>query len=166
MTIHGAKGLEAPIVFLADTCSFKAGENAIIPLAIPGATPNAPKLPVWTLKGVSRIEAIKAACEVIKLAEREEYHRLLYVAMTRARDRLYVAGFENGNRRSRECWWDLIDTGLRDRLASAEDAFGNAVGRLECPQAVPCEAESPAPSPVESHALPDWLRCPVPEESP
>jgi ATP-dependent helicase/nuclease subunit A len=52
--------------------------------------------------------------------------------MTRARDRLYVAGFENGARRPHGCWWDLIDAGLRERLHTAADDFGEPVRRLEC----------------------------------
>ncbi len=158
MTVHGAKGLEAPIVFLADTCAFKAGENAIVPLPIAGTPPGSPKLPVWVLNGAARIEAIKAAREGIKLAEREEYHRLLYVAMTRARDRLYVAGVENGNGRSKGCWWDLIVGGLEGRLVAAEDAFCERVERLECPQIVPCEARPVPPAKNGSGSLPDWLR--------
>ena len=44
----------------------------------------------------------------------DEYRRLLYVAMTRAADRLIVAGCMPGNRKSvrEHCWYDLIDTGL------------------------------------------------------
>jgi ATP-dependent helicase/nuclease subunit A len=164
MTVHGAKGLEAPIVFLADTCAFKPVDGAVVPLAIPDAPRSSPKLPVWVLNGAARLEPIRAAREGLRTKEREEYHRLLYVAMTRARDRLYVAGFENGYGRSAGCWWDLIAAGLAGRLEMGEDAFGEPVQRLECPQALPCEAKPPAAAPSWDGEVPDWLRRGISEE--
>jgi ATP-dependent helicase/nuclease subunit A len=164
MTVHGSKGLEAPIVFLADTCAFKAADNAIVPVALKNAPPEAPKLAVWALKAARRIEAVEAACEAIKTAEREEYHRLLYVGMTRARDRLYVGGFENGLGRAKGCWWDLIDAGLGSRLTEGKDALGMPVRRMECPQAVPCEAAPRTHAPRWDGAFPDWLRQAAREE--
>ena len=164
MTVHGAKGLEAPIVFLADTCAFKAGETSILALPIAGAPPDAPKMPVWVLKGARRIDAVEAASDAIKRAEREEYHRLLYVAMTRARDRLYVGGFQNGNGRTKDCWWDLIEAGLRGRLQTVMGDFGEPVGRLECPQIVHCEAPATDRAAGWDGGFPNWLRRAAREE--
>jgi ATP-dependent helicase/nuclease subunit A len=157
MTIHGAKGLEAGIVFLADTCAFKSGDTAILPLDIPSAAPGAPKLPVWVLKGAKNVPAIKAARETCQQAEQEEYRRLLYVAMTRARDRLYVCGFENGHGRGRNCWYNLIEAGLRGRLAEARDDFGEPVWRIECPQTVAVRQQHAAAATVHSGETPGWL---------
>jgi ATP-dependent helicase/nuclease subunit A len=165
MTIHGAKGLEAGIVFLADTCAFKACETSIVHLDLPGAPPEAPKLPVWALKGAKRVRAVNAACEAIQRAEREEYHRLLYVAMTRARDRLYVAGFENGRGRSADCWYDLIEKALARKLTQATDSFGDPVWRMECPQARPFEANPAAIVESETLPAPEWLRHAAPVEA-
>ena len=93
MTVHGAKGLEAPIVFLPDTCSVRgAGDAALLPLGEGGQL-------VWTLKGATGLEAVASARAARADANRHERNRLLYVAMTRARDRLYVAGFERGKGR-------------------------------------------------------------------
>ena len=153
MTVHGSKGLEANVVFLADTCSHRsAAQSGLTELAHSGSAP----LPVWTLPGSRLVPAIDEACEADQQREREEYQRLLYVAMTRARDRLYVAGFEGKTGRSRGCWYDLICEGLDGRLTGATDYAGNAVMRLECAQEVPPK-EAP-----ESHAiepappLPGW----------
>jgi ATP-dependent helicase/nuclease subunit A len=165
MTVHGAKGLEAGIVFLADTCAFKSGDTAVVTLGISGAPPESPGLPVWVLKGAKRIGAVEAACNAIKQAERDEYHRLLYVAMTRARDRLYVAGFETGNGRARECWYDLIERALAGTASAAQDSFGDAVRRIECPQAAPFSAAPAAIVHAQSLPAPDWLRRAAPGEA-
>jgi len=162
MTVHGAKGLEAGIVFLADTCAFKAGDTAVAHLDMLGAPPESPKLPVWVLKGAKRVHAVEAACEAIKRADREEYHRLLYVAMTRARDRLYVCGFETGNGRAKGCWYDLVGAALGGRLEPGRDAFGEAVARMECQQARPFAVEPAAVTPVQMPPPPDWLKRAVP----
>ncbi|MEJ2124730.1 MAG: double-strand break repair helicase AddA [Alphaproteobacteria bacterium] len=167
MTVHGAKGLEANIVFMADTCSTSAAKrgglillNAEFPLS------HGAQLPIWALPGAAQVPQIEAAHEAIQTTEREEYHRLLYVAMTRARDRLYVAGFEGKNGRNKGCWYDLVAEGLSEHLRTAEDAFGNRVQRMETPQlSAPAEAakvELSAPDAISP--LPDWISRPVRQE--
>ncbi len=158
MTVHGSKGLEANIVFLADTCSAQtANRNPLV--MIPCAEPapyNAPPLPVWALPGSQTVPAIKAAKDAEARAEADEYQRLLYVAMTRARDRLYVAGFEGQRGRGAGCWHDLICEGLEGRLASAEDAWGNPVLRLDQPQTAPPEDAGEAATARQSAPPPGW----------
>ena len=102
MTVHGAKGLEAPIVFLPDTCSTRSGAArraaccgstmATRPSDAAGAVPLAGE---GHEQGRGRAAGQGAMAE---RAEAEERNRLLYVALTRARDRLYVAGFEGAQR--------------------------------------------------------------------
>ena len=49
----------------------------------------------------------------------EEYRRLLYVALTRAEDRLYVGGWQTGEKRVPEdSWYSLVATGCATRAAS------------------------------------------------
>ncbi len=157
MTVHGSKGLEANIVFLADTCSSKsASQNTIVELSPSDRRPHASKLPLWTLPGARLVPAIREACEAEQQAETEEYRRLLYVAMTRARDRLYVAGFEGKTGRDKGCWYNLICDGLEGRLADAVDYVGNPVRRMECTQEVPpkeAAAHAPAAAPA---SIPAW----------
>jgi ATP-dependent helicase/nuclease subunit A len=158
MTVHGSKGLEANIVFLADTCSAKsASRRAILELR---ERPGAPPLLLWVTPGSQLVPAIRAACDADQAAEREEYQRLLYVAMTRARDRLYVAGFEGQRKRDGGCWYDLVSDGLAGRLAVAEDFAGGPVMRMEYAQVAP-----PKPSPAvreerAAAALPHWHALP------
>ena len=103
MTVHGAKGLQAPIVFLPDTCMGPRPQGPrLYPLPRAGEPPDEVGHLVWPPSGTfrprRRSPAPRPACEQ---AEREEYHRLLYVAMTRARDRLYICGWQ-GVQRARE----------------------------------------------------------------
>jgi ATP-dependent helicase/nuclease subunit A len=156
MTVHGSKGLEANIVFLADTCSARsAARGGLIELAQP-ARPGAARLPVWVLPGSRLVPAIREACEGEQQGEREEYQRLLYVAMTRARDRLYVAGFEGQNKRDKGCWYDLIGEGLEGRLSEAADHAGNPVLRLECAQEAPPKTTEAGGRPDTAAPVPQW----------
>ena len=95
MTVHGAKGLEANIVILADTCGTKSASP--VPVYFLDDDSGAPAIPVWAVKGTGGLRPIANAKDTIKAGDQREQGRLLYVAMTRARDRLYIAGFHNGS---------------------------------------------------------------------
>jgi ATP-dependent helicase/nuclease subunit A len=84
MTVHASKGLDSEIVFLIDTVSGEKAERGGKIAYIDGGY-------LWN-KGV-RSEKFDAAAADKKFDQMAEYYRLLYVAMTRARDRLYVYGF-------------------------------------------------------------------------
>jgi ATP-dependent helicase/nuclease subunit A len=157
MTVHGSKGLEANIVFLADTCSVRgAGRGALIELEPRDAPPVAGKVPVWVIPGARLIPPVAEACEREARAEREEYQRLLYVAMTRARDRLYVAGFEGLNGRESGCWYDLISDGLEARLSETTDYAGNPVRRMECAQLAAPKVSAGRHASAAAGAMPVW----------
>jgi ATP-dependent helicase/nuclease subunit A len=102
MTVHGAKGLEADIVILPDTTR---------PPDKPGRRPNL----LFTKNGafypVSDTEAPAVVEEVKEAAHREalrEYRRLLYVALTRAKDRLCICGFATSkNKLNENSWYSL-----------------------------------------------------------
>ncbi len=137
MTVHGAKGLEAPIVFLPDTCSRARNQGPrLYPLPREGASPGDVDHLVWPPKGHSKLAALDASkCDGDR-AEREEYHRLLYVAMTRARDRLYVCGWQGLQKREETCWYDLIKNGL-GAIPEHDAPGGKKVGRLTSEQTKP-----------------------------
>jgi len=99
MTVHGAKGLEAPIVFLPDTIRTNRSKNDVDMLQFPARKPaetTPRKVPLWA---ADRKNAAPVLTERLQYAiERgeEEYRRLLYVALTRPAERLYIAGAQAG----------------------------------------------------------------------
>src|SRR5882757_1873764 len=116
MTVHGAKGLEAPVVFLVDTTTSPADTTRLKLIRMPqgNAAPHAPGVVVWAGKKAEDPPAVAAARAPMLAETEDEYRRLLYVAMTRAADRLIIAGCMPGNRNSvrEHSWYDLIKKGL------------------------------------------------------
>ncbi|MEL6575953.1 MAG: 3'-5' exonuclease, partial [Pseudomonadota bacterium] len=93
MTVHGAKGLEAPIVVLPDTLGKPGGGGPGRPTLLPvrGAG-NAPDLMLW-VEGKGRDDALaRKARDAAQARETAEFKRLLYVALTRAESRLLICG--------------------------------------------------------------------------
>ncbi len=167
MTVHGAKGLEAPVVFLPDTCSTSTigRTTSLYPLAMPAAPGEAPPAFIWQVKGTGALAPIAQGKDAVKQREKEERNRLLYVAMTRARDRLYIAGFEGKTARASDSWYDLVRDGLAGRLVAGDDGTGRSVERYEALQtADPAKSkhtltEAPPPEPLE-----DWATTAAPRE--
>ncbi len=152
MTVHGAKGLQAPIVFLPDTCMLPRAQGPrLFPVPRKGAPPDEVTHLVWS-PGRSDLEAIAEAKDTMRRGELDEYHRLLYVAMTRARDRLYVCGWQGQKEPEKDCWYHLVRDGLDGHLAPLEDGVRRSVSAQEKPaKADDTKAEAYEPAP-----LPDW----------
>lgn len=116
MTAHGSKGLQAPIVFLADAAQRSKPTGARLlwvdtPLPVASSAPNQPlRLPLWAPRQADMGDAVIAAKAVKEESELAEYRRLLYVAMTRAEDRLYILGW---GAPKEETWHSLTLTALR-----------------------------------------------------
>ena len=169
MTVHGAKGLEADVVFLPDTCSVPrgAGRPSIFDVPRRDATPEAPDHVVWAPAGAAALAELEAARAARRRAELEESHRLLYVAMTRARDRLYVCGYEGRRQRDQGCWYDLVFDGVKGLARETDDGDGRVVWRLESPQTqAPTAPSAPAATDAETPPLPDWVATPARPERP
>ena len=116
MTVHASKGLEAPIVFLPDTGGAPSGRHDPHWLKLAAAHSGAPPLPVWA-GSAGQDSAVMAEGRAAARAEAAgEHRRLLYVAMTRAAQRLVVAGFEGARERPAECWANLIALGLQEHM--------------------------------------------------
>ena len=93
MTVHGAKGLEAPIVILADTMTPPAGPRPPRLLELAGGAV------IWAGRKDDDVPAVAAARQAALAEAENEYRRLLYVAMTRAADRLIVCGADGERKR-------------------------------------------------------------------
>jgi ATP-dependent helicase/nuclease subunit A len=172
MTVHGAKGLEAPVVFLVDTTTSPADTQRLKLIHLPGgsAAPNKPGVVVWAGKKADDPAVVAAAREAMMDETEDEYRRLLYVAMTRAADRLIVGGCMPGNmNRIREfSWYDLIGKGLENsglQMQEVETADG-AVKRYSRHEDVTVSAGTvAAPTLATPPELPPWLRAPAPPEA-
>jgi len=168
MTVHGAKGLEAPVVFLPDTCSTDTGaaRGGIVELTDAISRAGGAKPVVWpATKGSLRVAAIADARNQAKSADAEERNRLLYVALTRARDRLYVCGYDGKKARPADCWYELTRAGLADRLVELRDEEGRTILRIAAPQQVPPTARKSEPGlDAAPEPLPDWARRRAPRE--
>jgi len=157
MTVHGAKGLEAPIVILPDTCAapdFRNDPKILWLLPDPPA-------PVWVPVKEMHTPETLAARDAWRAAQSDEYLRLLYVAMTRARDRLYVTGWETKRGRAEGCWYDRLESALRPVATEVEVAGLGTVLRFETgTPAAPARRETLPPAPP----LPGWALSPPPPE--
>lgn len=109
MTVHGAKGLQAPIVFLPDTTRTPPA-NSFLLWAFDKENK---EMPLWNAPQYYTCQSAFQAKEENQKQEQEEYYRLLYVAMTRAEDELVIAGWEN-RRRSEDCWYSLLEKALQE----------------------------------------------------
>jgi len=108
-----------------------------------------------------------------RAAQEEEYRRLLYVAMTRAEDRLYVCGWQGRDTPPEDCWYALVRSGLEslkgvEPLAMPEDMMPGGAGLVYAePQAAPVPPrEEPAPETDATPPLPPELLLPSAEEPP
>ena len=167
MTVHGAKGLEAPIVFLPDTCTTRSARpaNGLLVLEDAERPSTVPPPFLWPVKGTSKVGAVQQAKARIADAETEERNRLLYVALTRARDRLYVAGFEGLRAPPANCWYNLIKGGLEGHLKEIKAPDGRSVWQLASEQTTkPEPAKSRAGASVASAPLPAWAKTKAPRE--
>ncbi len=151
MTVHGAKGLEAKTVVLADTTTPPAGAHPPKLLLLPdGAI-------VWAKGKADDVAAMTQARQAALDAARDEYRRLLYVAMTRAAETLIVCGCQGRNKIPDGCWYELVSETLKADCVSeaAEDGDVLRYRKTAGPdtEATPPEKEEQPTSP----SLPAWL---------
>ncbi|MFQ5626094.1 MAG: 3'-5' exonuclease, partial [Methyloligellaceae bacterium] len=170
MTVHGAKGLEADVVILPDTCRTPSGggnKPKLLGLPRAAAPPGTPDHLVWVPPDTMELEEITDAKNELKEEEREEYNRLLYVAMTRARDRLYVCGWKGVNTVPDNCWYRLVEAGLEGVARSAKGALGDDVLRYEAKQTVKVEkSDEEAQQDLTPVQLPEWAKQDAASEAP
>ena len=159
MTVHGAKGLQAPIVILPDTVAPFRDDGGVL------WTEDG--LPVWCPRA-EEADAVAARARAAARGRAEEEHRrLLYVAMTRAEDRLYIGGWRNSDRRTGSAsWYDLVSAAV-ETLPGVEPVVERPARRYVTPQIEPVEASKPLAATAATPGLPSWARAaPRPEPTP
>lgn len=105
MTVHGAKGLQAPIVFLPDT------------MQVPTQAPNLfwqedRNLMFWLPRVALETDVVSRLRDANAVKRDQEYNRLLYVALTRAEDRLYICGWQGRRKAPEHCWYNLCQQAM------------------------------------------------------
>jgi ATP-dependent helicase/nuclease subunit A len=155
MTVHGAKGLEAPIVILPDTGPRQEGRNPPQILRLAGGQP------VWRVPSDAAPAAFLAAEKARQALVGEENRRLLYVALTRARTRLVVCGAgPEPKPGGAESWHALVAAAMAGLGGRREPhADGEALVFDHRWSDAPA---GPAPAaPEGAPPLPDWTRRPA-----
>jgi ATP-dependent helicase/nuclease subunit A len=169
MTVHGAKGLQAPIVFLPDTLQVPMqGASLFWPEDEKGQD----QALLWPPRRGLFETVSEAERDAVNQRRDQEYRRLLYVAMTRAEDRLYVCGWHTKNKAPEQCWYNLVQAGLEGPATSIEDDYLKGAGetasssvlQLITPQSAKIKEQQKSPEGTYSD-LPDWASNP-PEADP
>ncbi len=128
MTIHGSKGLEAPVVFLVDCNSTTSNKNAYASLIRWPANKSQPvNFQLQLSKDNTDQITQKLQQEKLNEQTREELN-LLYVSLTRARERLYISGIEN-SRKQNNSWYQIISSGLEE-ISEAKTGFDDISYRI------------------------------------
>ncbi|NRB30498.1 MAG: double-strand break repair helicase AddA [Rhizobiaceae bacterium] len=163
MTVHAAKGLEAPIVFLVDKCS---------PAYQPQHAPALYRWPnegdgdsyFWVHKSDDHSPTTRGLLDLEKQRAEEEYRRLLYVGMTRAEDRLIVCGYRGSRTPSSPNWHAMVTRALEPEWKDVLDADGNLLWHRWKAQDSPTGFPGDQPLPDEDAkadtpeaALPSWI---------
>jgi ATP-dependent helicase/nuclease subunit A len=169
MTVHGAKGLQSPVVILPDVGSGK-GPQAIRWGALDGV-----ELPLWAPNKSFHAPAYAQVIARDEARRQEEENRLLYVALTRAEDRLLVCGWGDAPKG----WYAQVSQGFRRLDGAAEEAFdaagfgapaacdfaGLPAMRHACEQSLPAAAERAGEAAEDTGPLPEWATRPAPPEA-
>ncbi len=169
MTVHGAKGLEAPIVILADAAFDPARRprGEVLDLPVGEA-----RLPIIPPTKAEACELVAGAMQASEAADMQEHWRLLYVGMTRAEEMLVVTG-ALGPRAKGETpersWHRKVAEAMIGMGATAFETERGGEGLLwsgpaGLPDAPAPKAEASGPA-VAAAALPSWLHAPAPVEA-
>ena len=173
MSIHGAKGLESPIVILPDTKDMRTPNDKIILSA------DEEEFPLWSTRPEFS-KPVDEGLEVIKGENWKEYLRLLYVALTRAESRLIVCGLQ---RRSNmpttiadiKNWYEMVHWVMTRNIPNLDfdfqdemlDSMINTSGYLLMSENWPTKAHGPKEiDEKEDIVLPNWVKENPVEETP
>ncbi|MDP3852722.1 double-strand break repair helicase AddA [Phenylobacterium sp.] len=161
MTAHGAKGLEAPIVFLPETTLTRGARGSpLMPTRESGF--------LWSPSKASDCKASAEARDWRAGKEEDEAYRLLYVALTRARDRLVLCGrvAANAKEENLKGWWGALTAAFEHAEVSPRKRYVTS-GGMEIMRF----GEDPTPmgaapaSPPTTYPTPAWTAEPARAEA-
>lgn len=171
MTVHGAKGLQAPIVFLPDTVQAPQRRDRIVWATLAKGQ----SLPIWLPQAQDDAPVTKGFKMEAQRHIDQEYLRLLYVAMTRAEDRLYVCGWQNKREADQKNWYTFIRNALETTSQAVEFDFGNEAFagwtgkglRFTCPQEIALTPSAPSIPQLKTEpgSSQDWILKKSPQEN-
>lgn len=168
MTVHGAKGLQAPIVFLPDTVRTPQQSARIL-------WPEGRRtVPLFAPHRSQETAACQDARAEADGKRDQEYRRLLYVALTRAEDRLIVCGWKGKQDPAQDCWYHLVQratagigTAHRFDFTGCSRSGWDGMGWVvEAPQTVPAKPDHAAQAiPLaRPSTIAAWAWTPAPDE--
>jgi ATP-dependent helicase/nuclease subunit A len=164
MTVHASKGLQAPIVFLPDAARVGFDHNKGRARLLWPREEDKNGVPLWSPRTDYDSEVYAERQGEAQQKQEEEYRRLLYVALTRAEDRLYVCGYHGKNKPKPMCWYNLVAQAFPANAESysfMKDDAGNDLMalRLSHPQEIAVAASATAKTKTEDvrKPLPSWV---------
>ncbi|WP_458095838.1 double-strand break repair helicase AddA [Roseomonas sp. WA12] len=181
MTAHGSKGLQSPVVIIPDIGRGGA-RDTLLWSGTSNPSANAPDVPLWAPRREFQAAPWTRARDARASADAEEENRLLYVALTRAEDRLIVCGLAPRKATAHPPWHALVKDGFFRGLEASQPGFarvpfdpttlglpdGCGFGPEGWEITTPQEAE-PKPDPAvlraEAAILPHWATIRAPEEA-
>jgi ATP-dependent helicase/nuclease subunit A len=165
MTVHGAKGLEAPVVILADATADPARLGRR-PLSLDVVVAGASDVPLLRPKKEERCPPFEEIITIEEKRDLEEHLRLLYVALTRAADRLIVSGAmpkarkDGADPRPANSWHAIVDQAMSSIAAPGEEHVAQRYGSE---RGLARRAREKVEPPVV--VVPEWARTAAPPEA-
>ncbi len=153
MTVHGSKGLQAPIVILPDTVRIKNIKKEA------GLLKDKKAL----FYPLSKNDFEDTCCHLLeneKQKELEEYHRLLYVALTRAEECLCICGYKKKNKPNENSWYEIC----REAFTPMSVQISDEILVYDVAQQVPPQNSTPTVSQPSQIIKPEWLTQPAKTE--
>jgi ATP-dependent helicase/nuclease subunit A len=166
MTVHGAKGLEAPVVIVADATADPARLGRT-PITVDVEIERVGKPPLLRPKKDERCPPFEEVIAAEEQRDMEEHLRLLYVAMTRAADRLVVSGVmpkakkDGSDPRPPNSWHVIVERALAPIAVSGDAHVALRYGHDSKALSPRLKDKAEAPA----IAVPDWAKQPAPPEA-
>jgi ATP-dependent helicase/nuclease subunit A len=158
MTVHGAKGLQAPVVIMADATRAPTPERDAPVLM---SFDNGPELPVYLKSRSGLAGPLAERIDQLEAAAHREHCRLLYVALTRAEDLLFIGGTlrANASEVPPESWYATVTEAFEtldvESLETSDWTNGSLCFASGTPK--PAVAAANALIPADSLLVPAWL---------